>query len=65
MTPRKTITVFGNRLQMIDIVDQAAHGEIVKLVLYRNYGDGKNWKPKVATVEDWVAWDLNARRCKK
>lgn len=61
MTLRKSITVFGNRLQLIKVVDQAADGEIVKLVLYRNYGDGKNWKPQVTTVADWIAWDENAR----
>ena len=57
---RERITVFGETYRALLISEEVADEP---LVLYENTKAKKD-KPKVATVDDWMEWDKNAREAK-
>ncbi len=54
---RPKITVFGETFKCIDVSTDAT-GE--PLILYRVIGQGSDSRAKVASLEDWMAWDKNS-----
>lgn len=57
---RKSITVFGDKLQLLEVLPD--EDPAMSIVRYLNKSDPKPQKAKVCTLADWREWDKNAMR---